>query len=272
MRKGRPVLSFAARPIIRTVPSIPILDHLQRLLQFAPDDTPQRKLAKLQHALARYRFPQAETLPLLAALLSLPQPDGMPPLTWSPQKQKEKTQEALVAWIVEEAARQAVYLVWEDLHWIDPSSLEVLTLVLQQVPTSRVLAVLTYRPDFTPPWRPWAHSTQLTLSRLGQQHVTAMVNQVTAKAVLSAEVIQQIVSKTDGVPLFVEELTKSVVGVRRGRHGRSSLQAARHSCHTTGFADGPARSTRDGEDDCSTWRYVRPRVQLRATPGRLASR
>ena len=115
--------------------------------------------------------------------------------------------------------------MWEDLHWIDPSSLEVLTLVLQQVPTSRALVVLTYRPDFTPPWRPRAHSTQLTLSRLGQQHVTAMVNQVMAKAVLSVEVVQQIVSRTDGIPLFVEELTKSVaeaVGVT----GRSPLQLA----------------------------------------------
>jgi predicted ATPase len=114
--------------------------------------------------------------------------------------------------------------VWEDLHWIDPSSLEVLTLVLQQVPTSRVLAVLTYRPDFTPPWRAWAHSTQLTLNRLGPQQITAMVNQVTAKAVLSTEIIQQIVSKTDGVPLFVEELTKSVLE-SVGATGRSSLQA-----------------------------------------------
>ena len=89
--------------------------------------------------------------------------------------------------------------MWEDLHWIDPSSLEVLTLVLQQVPTSRVLAVLTYRPDFTPPWRPRAHSTQLTLSRLGRQHVTAMVKSH-SQSTVSAEIIQQIVSKTDGVP------------------------------------------------------------------------
>jgi predicted ATPase/class 3 adenylate cyclase len=222
--EGATRIEFRCSPYHQNSAFYPILDHLQRLLQFVPDDMPQRKLAKLQHALTHYRFPQAETLPLLAALLSLPQPDGIPPLTWSPQKQKEKTQEALVAWIVEEATRQAVYLAWEDLHWIDPSSLEVLTLVLQQVPTSRVLAVLTYRPDFTPPWRPWAHSTQLTLSRLGQPHVTAMVNQVTAAALLSTEVIQQIVRKTDGVPLFVEELTKSVVEAV-GVHSHAPLQA-----------------------------------------------
>src|SRR5206468_5123787 len=115
------------------------------------------KRAKLTQRLASYRFPQADTLSLLAVLLSLPQPDGALPLTLSPQKQKQKTQEALVAWLVEEAERQAVYCAWEDLHWIDPSSLDVLTLLLEQVPTTRLLAVLTYRPDFTPPWRPRSH-------------------------------------------------------------------------------------------------------------------
>lgn len=209
--EGAVRIEFRCSPYHQHSAFYPILDHLQRLLQFAPEDTPQTKLSKLRQALAQYRFPQTDTLALLAALLSLPHPDDAPPITVSPQKQKEKTQAAFVAWVVEEAERQAAYLVWEDLHWLDPSSLEVLTLVLQQVPTSRMLVVLTYRPEFTPPWRPRAHSTQLTLNRLGRQQVTAMVNQVTATAVLSAEVIQQIVSRTDGVPLFVEELTKTVV-------------------------------------------------------------
>jgi class 3 adenylate cyclase len=106
----------------------PLVEHLQRLLQFAPHDTPQAKLAKLTQMLASYRFPQAETLPLLAALLSLPHPSGTPPITLSPQKQKQKTQEALVAWIVEEAEQAAVFCAWEDLHWVDPSTLEFLTL------------------------------------------------------------------------------------------------------------------------------------------------
>src|SRR5439155_11535304 len=189
----------------------PIIEHLQRFLRFAPHDTPQAKLSKLQQSLTAYRFPQADTPALLAALLSLPHPEGAPPLTLSPQKQKQKTQEALVAWLVEEAERQAVYCAWEDLHWIDPSSLEVLTLLLEQVPTTRLLAALTFRPDFTPPWRPRSHITQLTLSRLGRQHVEAMVEKVTHGKALPSEVLHQIVAKTDGVPLFVEELTKMVV-------------------------------------------------------------
>ena len=135
-----PASSFAARLITKTAPSIPILEHLQRLLQFAQDDTPQVKLAKLQQILSHYHFPQADTFPLLAALLSLPHPDGASTLTLSPQKQKQKTQEALVAWIIEEAEKATVYCAWEDLHWADPSTLEVLTLFLEQIPTSRVLA------------------------------------------------------------------------------------------------------------------------------------
>ncbi|MBI3798568.1 MAG: AAA family ATPase, partial [Deltaproteobacteria bacterium] len=156
-----------------------IVEHLQRLLQFAHQETPQDKLAKLQQALTGYRFPQADTFPLLAALLSLPHPEGAPPITLSPQKQKQKTQEALVAWIVEEAEKAAVYCAWEDLHWADPSTLEVLTIFLDQVPTTRLLALLTFRPDFTPPWGPRSYLTQLTLSRLGRRQVEAMVEDVT---------------------------------------------------------------------------------------------
>src|SRR5713226_529516 len=139
----------------------PIIEHLQRFLQFAPHETPQAKLIKLQQALTAYRFPQADTVPLLAALLSLPHPEGAPPITLSPQKQKQKTQEALVTWLVEEAEKAAVYCAWEDLHWADPSTLEVLTLFLDQVPTTRLLAVLTFRPDFTPPWSARSYLTPL---------------------------------------------------------------------------------------------------------------
>jgi class 3 adenylate cyclase len=200
----------------------PIIEHLQRLLQFVPHEAPHARVEKLTRLLARYRFPQADTLSLLAALLSLPQPDGASPLTLSPQKQKQKTQDALVAWLVEEAEHAAVYGVWEDLHWADPSTLELLTLFLDQVPTTRQLALLTFRPDFTPPWRPRSHMTHLTLNRLGRQHIETMVERATGGKALPGEVLQQIVTKTDGVPLFVEELTKMVLesGLVREEDGR----------------------------------------------------
>ncbi|MBI3796552.1 MAG: adenylate cyclase, partial [Deltaproteobacteria bacterium] len=189
----------------------PIIDQMQRRLQFAREDAPAAKLEKLPHQLRSYHFPQADTVALLAAFLSLPHPVGAPALTLSPQKQKQKTQEALVAWIVEEAERVPVYCAWEDLHRADPSTLELLTLYLDQVPTTRQLALLTFRSDFMPPWSLRSYFMSLTLSRLGRQQVETMVAQVTGGKALPVEVVEQIVSRTDGVPLFVEELTKTVL-------------------------------------------------------------
>jgi class 3 adenylate cyclase/predicted ATPase len=209
--EGATCIEFRCSPYHQNSAFYPLLDHLQRLLQFAPHEPAHAKLSKLQRALAVYHFPQEDTLTLLAALLSLPHPDGVPPLTLSPQKQKEKTQEVLVAWLVEEAQRAAVYCAWEDLHWADPSTLDVLTLFLDQVPTTRLLTVLTFRPEFLPPWRNRSHLSQLTLSRLGHSQVEVMIERVIGGKSLPPEVVQQIVAKTDGVPLFVEELTKTIV-------------------------------------------------------------
>jgi class 3 adenylate cyclase/tetratricopeptide (TPR) repeat protein len=209
--EGATRIEFRCSPYHQNSAFSPIIEHLQRLLQFAPHETSRAKLSKLQQALAAYRFPQADTVLLLAALLSLPYPEGAPPLTLSPQKQKQKTQEALVAWIIEEAEKAAVFCAWEDLHWADPSTLEVLTLFLGQVPTVRLLTLLTFRPEFQPPWGNRSHFSQLTLSRLGRNQVEAMVERVTGGKALPAEVVQQIVAKTDGVPLFIEELSKMVL-------------------------------------------------------------
>src|SRR5712692_2646930 len=199
-------IEFRCSPYHQNSALYPIIDHLQHLLQFARDEAPAAKLEKLQHTLSPYRFPQADTVPLRAALLSLPHPEGAPPITLSPQKQKQKTQEALVAWIVEEAEQQPVYTTWEDMHWADPSTLEVLTLIVDQAPTTRLLALLTFRPDFTSPWGSRSYLSQLTLNRLERPQVETMVERVTGGKALPPEVVQQIVAKTDGVPLFVEEL------------------------------------------------------------------
>jgi hypothetical protein len=117
-----------------------------------------------------------------------------------------------------------VLVVVEDLHWIDPSTSELLSLLIDQVPSARVLVVLTFRPDFTPPWAVSAHMTHISLSRFARRQIEAMVEKVAGSEALSTEVIQQMVEKTDGVPLFVEELTKSVVeAVAVGAHGRAPL-------------------------------------------------
>ena len=189
----------------------PIIERLSQILQFRPEDAPEHKVVKLRDSLRQYRFAQEETVALFASLLSLPAPEDSPSLLLSPQRQKQKTQEALVAWFLEEAEQRAVYTIWEDLHWADSSTLEVLSLLLDQLPTARILAVLTYRPGFSPPWPVRSHMTQFTLGRLGQSHLEAMVTTVTGGKPLPSELMAEISSKTDGIPLFVEEFTKMVV-------------------------------------------------------------
>jgi TOMM system kinase/cyclase fusion protein len=222
-RDGARCLELRCSPYAQNSALAPVIEHLQRVLQFQPDDTPEERLQKLSvGATGRSPLP-TEAIPLLATFLSLSYPRDFPALTLSPQKQKEKTQETLVSWLCTEAKQQAVIYAWEDLHWADPSTLELLTLFLAQVPTARLLAVLTFRPEFTPPWGAHSYFSQLTLSRLGRAHVETMVEKVTGGEALPKEIIHQIVSKTDGVPLFVEELTKSVVESVGVQHATSTF-------------------------------------------------
>jgi class 3 adenylate cyclase len=187
----------------------PLIEVLQRTLLFTRQDMDEEKVQKLERTLTLYNL--QETLLLFSTLLSLPTPLQYPPLTLTPQKQKERTLQALLQLLMAQAERQATVSVWEDLHWVDPSSLEFLTLLVEQIPTTKLLLVLTFRPEFTPPWKPRSHISQLVLNRLGQKHVEAMIEKVTRGKALSAAVIEQIRIKTDGVSLFVEELTKNVL-------------------------------------------------------------
>jgi predicted ATPase len=189
----------------------PIIAHLERALAFTHDDTPADKLDKLENTLALYAVSLADLVPLFAALLSLPLPAHYPPLALTPQRQRQKTLEALLTWLWEETDKHPVLFVVEDLHWVDPSTLEFLSLLVNQSPTARVMVLMTCRPEFTPPWPSRAHLTPLTLSRLPRPQVERMVASVAGAKALPRDVVQQIVAKTDGVPLFVEELTKTVL-------------------------------------------------------------
>jgi predicted ATPase len=199
-REGCPRILFRCSPYHTSSALYPVIEHLKRLLQFQREDTPDVRLAKLEQGLRTYGCASATVVALLAALLSVPLPEERyPPMQLSPQQQKQQVGEALTAWIVAEAGRQPVLVVYEDLHWADPSTLELLTLFLNQVPTARSLALLAFRPDFIPPWRPRSHITQLTLNRLGRQPVEVLVEKITGSKPLPREVVQQIVAKTDGV-------------------------------------------------------------------------
>ena len=152
----------------------------------------------------------ADTLALFASLLSLPT-DRYPPLNLSPQKQKENTIAALADQVALLAGRHPVLMIFEDAHWIDPTTLEVLGAMIERVRDSAALMVITHRPEFDPPWAGHGHVGALTLNRLSRREGADMVAKVTGGKALPDEVLDQIVAKTDGVPLFVEELTKTVL-------------------------------------------------------------
>src|SRR5215475_5473898 len=157
----------------------PMIDVLERVaLRFKRDEPPPQKLSKLEGFLVQYGLPLAEVVPLLAALLSLPLPADYAPLTASPEQQKQQTLHALVTILLRIAAQQPVLFVMGDLHWVDPSTLELLSLLVDQGPTVRILTLFTCRPDFSPPWTGRSHLTQVTLTRLPQRQATEMTGQV----------------------------------------------------------------------------------------------
>src|SRR5262249_36837753 len=157
----------------------PIIDLLQRLLQWQPDAPPEEKLHTLTQALGQYRLPVQDSLPLLAPLLSLSLPeDRYPPLPFSPERQRQKTFEVLLAMLLEASAHRPVLFILEDVHWTDPSTLELLALLMDQIPTVPFCALLTCRPTFQPPWSSRSYVTQMTLNRLAQPQVVRMAEHV----------------------------------------------------------------------------------------------
>ena len=211
-REGYARLTLRCSPYHTNSALYPVIEHLQQVLQFERTDPPETKLAKLEQGLQTCRLPREEVVPLFGALLAVPLPaERYPARSVSPQQQRQQTQDALVAWLLEEATRQPVLAVWEDLHWADPTTLELLGLLVEQTPTAAMLHVLTFRPEFSPPWPTRSHLTPITLNRLERPQVEALIAHLAGGKALPAEVVAHIVAKTDGVPLYVEELTKMLL-------------------------------------------------------------
>ena len=190
----------------------PITDLFQRLLRFQAEATPNEKLAKLEHTLSQYRLPLEESVQLFAPLLSVPIPENYyPPLNLSPQRQRQKTLETIVAILQELAEHQPVLFIVEDLHWTDPTTLELLNLVIEQTPTAALCVLLTCRPHFQPAWHHRSYLTEITVNRLSQPQIERMTTHVARGKPLPTQVCVQIADKTDGVPLFVEEITKAIL-------------------------------------------------------------
>lgn len=203
----------------------PVIVHLQRLLRFGADDEPDERTARLESLLQEYGFDTREALPLFCALLSLPLPAGRLPLDLSPELQKQRTIQATVTWLLAEAARRPLVVVFEDLHWIDPSSLDLLAAVLADRRQAPVLVVLSARPEFTPSWEIDGRFTFMTVDRLSRDDSVGMIARIAGRP-LPQELCERLLALTDGVPLFTEELTKAVLDgdLLTEREGRFELR------------------------------------------------
>jgi class 3 adenylate cyclase/tetratricopeptide (TPR) repeat protein len=189
----------------------PIITQLERAAGFRRDDTDAQRLAKLEALLALATDALGEPVPLLADLLSIPTGDRYPALNLAPQKRKEKTLRALSAQIEGLAARQPVLALFEDIHWSDPTTRKLLDAFIVRVPALRVLVMITFRPEFTPSWLDRPRVTLLSLSRLPPRQSAELIARVAGGKLLPKKIADEIADRTDGVPLFIEELTKAVL-------------------------------------------------------------
>lgn len=190
----------------------PVIEHLKRVTGWKPEDGTDRRLEKLETALKSQSLPLEQAVPLFADLMSLPLPANCyPPLKLSAQEQREQTLDALAGWLFEEAERRPVLHLWEDLQWADPTTLELLRIYLEQSQTVSMMNVLTYRPEFAPPWTMHSHMTPITINRMERPEVEALIVQRAGGKSMPKEVVEYIFDKTDGVPLYVEELAKALL-------------------------------------------------------------
>jgi predicted ATPase len=204
-------LRYQCSPYHTATPFHPIIEHLKRAADLDLTDSTERQLDKLEAMIALAAPRVSDVAPLFAAMLSLPSGDRYPPLGLSAAQRRRRTMAALLDQLEGLAREKPVLLLFEDVHWADPSTLEVLDLMIERVREWLLLGLITYRPEFEPPWVGLANVSTLTLNRLDRAQVSAMIDQASMGKKLPDEVAAQIVSKTDGVPLFVEELTKAVL-------------------------------------------------------------
>ena len=188
----------------------PIVDLLERRLGFHMQLSPADRAQRVEALLARYRVEPAELMPLLAPLLSVPLDPRFEPVQASPPRQRELTLRAILSLLVEIAGHKPLVLLIEDLHWADPSTLELLSRLLETVPTAPMCVLLTARPELEVPWR-HVPVTRVELGRLSAGSARAMMDRVTGGRVLPEEVCEQVLRRTDGVPLFIEELTRTII-------------------------------------------------------------
>ncbi|MGX9356895.1 AAA family ATPase [Roseobacteraceae bacterium S113] len=189
----------------------PIVNTLEKLAQFDRDDAPEVKLDKLELVLQDATRPIEQTRAIVAALLKLPADERYGPLGMSPQRLLEETLATIIEQIMAVAQDTPLLIVFEDLHWADPTSIDLIGRLIAELGTRRVMLLATFREEFSAPWPSYPHLTQLSLNRIGQAACSDLIDQLTGGKPLNADIKAQIIEKADGVPLFVEEITKTVL-------------------------------------------------------------
>jgi class 3 adenylate cyclase/predicted ATPase len=204
-------LRFHCSPYYVNSAFYPIIDNFERALQFGREDTPERRLDKLEAlVVGEYDRPR-EDMRFIAAMLSIPHEARYGAVAMTPQKFKDETFRALVDTVEAAARKQPTVLLFEDLHWADPTTLETIDLLIHRMRHVPLLVVITHRPEFPARWSHHGHVSALSLGKLTRAQSSAMVSRLAGGKALPADVFEQILGKTDGVPLFVEELTKSIL-------------------------------------------------------------
>jgi class 3 adenylate cyclase/predicted ATPase len=202
----------------------PIIGQMERAAGMAHDDTPQARLDKLDALLAQTST-SPEDAALFAEMLSLPNDGRYPALDLAPEQRRQKTLEALTAQLTGLARQKPVLMIVEDAHWVDPTSLEVFGRTVDQIKTLPTLLTVTFRPEFNAPWAGRSHVTSLALNRLGEREAAAIIARLVGNKELSADVMAEIVQRTDGIPLFVEEMTKAVLEAEGEGEARRTVAA-----------------------------------------------
>jgi predicted ATPase len=188
----------------------PVIGQMERAAGLVHGDTGQSKLDKLDALLAQTST-SAQDVSLFADMLSLPNDGRYPTLSMTPEQRRHKTLEALGSQIEALSRSNPVLMIFEDAHWADPTSLEVVSRVVDRLRNLRVLFVVTFRPEFDPPWIGRPYVTALTLNRLAQRDIETVIDNVVGNKLIPASIRQDIIERTDGIPLFVEEMTKAVL-------------------------------------------------------------
>jgi class 3 adenylate cyclase/predicted ATPase len=234
-REDLPVVEWRCSPHYQNTGLYPAIDFFERALGFGPGEAPQPRFERMVRRLEEYDLARPETVPLWASLLSLPTDTRFPPLSLSAARQREETFRILLEWLHAWANRRPTLFIVEDLHWADATTLEFLGRLVAESLGDRLLILVTFRPEFRPPWPAPTHQTTLGLNSLTRPQVAEMVRQKTGNAHLSEAVIDGLFDRTGGVPLFVEEFTKMVQesGVLNQPAGDSARDLLAHEVPAT---------------------------------------